>query len=79
MYSSTPNLLGQRPQQLIEYVKNSDLSQAQKSFYQQLPLLRFIVNGGLPKTIKAGLELKVSLQAHHVNLYRRPQILSLTI
>jgi len=43
---------------LIEYVKNSDLSQAQKSFYQQLPLLRFIVNGGLPKTIKAGLELK---------------------
>lgn len=56
--TAAPNLLGQQPQQLIEYVKNSDLSQAQRSFYQQLPLLRFIVNGGLPKTIKAGLELK---------------------
>ncbi len=34
------------------------MEQAQNSFYQQLPLLRFIVNGGLPKTIKAGLQLK---------------------
>ncbi len=66
MYSST-NLLGQRPQQLIEHVKNGELEQAQKSFYQQLPLLRFIVNGGLPKTIKAGLQLKVSLRVHHAS------------
>ena len=56
--TAAPNLLGQRPQQLIEYVKNGELEQAQKSFYQQLPLLRFIVKGGLPKTIKAGLQLK---------------------
>ncbi|MFT2543516.1 dihydrodipicolinate synthase family protein, partial [Escherichia coli] len=47
-----------RPQQLIEHVKNGELEHAQNSFYQQLPLLRFIVNGGLPKTIKAGLQLK---------------------
>ena len=52
------NLLGQRPQQLIEHVKNGELEHAQNSFYQQLPLLRFIVNGGLPKTIKAGLQPK---------------------
>lgn len=56
--TAAPNLLGQRPQQLIEHIKNGELEQAQNSFYQQLPLLRFIVNGGLPKTIKAGLQLK---------------------
>ncbi|MDC5427141.1 dihydrodipicolinate synthase family protein [Acinetobacter baumannii] len=56
--TAAPNLLGQLPQQLIEHVKNGELEQAQKSFYQQLPLLRFIVSGGLPKTIKAGLQLK---------------------
>jgi len=56
--TAAPNLLGQLPQQLIQHVKNSNLNQAQKSFYQQLPLLRFIVSGGLPKTIKAGLQLK---------------------
>jgi len=51
-------LLGQQPQQLIQHIKNGELEQAQKSFYQQLPVLRFIVTGGLPKTIKAGLQLK---------------------
>ncbi|GAM32961.1 dihydrodipicolinate synthase [Acinetobacter calcoaceticus] len=56
--TAAPNLLGQLPQQLIQHVKNGNLNQAQKSFYQQLPLLSFIVSGGLPKTIKAGLQLK---------------------
>ncbi|MEQ1162091.1 dihydrodipicolinate synthase family protein [Acinetobacter calcoaceticus] len=56
--TAAPNLLGQLPQQLIQHVKNGNLNQAQKSFYQQLSLLRFIVSGGLPKTIKAGLQLK---------------------
>ena len=50
-----PNLLGDLPNQLYHSVKNSDLAQAQTLFYKQLPLLRFIVQGGLPKTIKAGL------------------------
>lgn len=50
-----PNLLGNLPNQLYQAVKNSDLAQAQMLFYKQLPLLRFIVQGGLPKTIKAGL------------------------
>ncbi|MFX9082425.1 dihydrodipicolinate synthase family protein, partial [Acinetobacter baumannii] len=56
--TAAPNLLGQQPQQLIQHVKNGELEQAQKSFYQQLPVLRFIVTGGLPKTIKVGLQLK---------------------
>ena len=50
-----PNLLGQLPKQLYQAAKNGDLTQAQILFYKQLPLLRFIVQGGLPKTIKAGL------------------------
>ena len=56
--TAAPNLLGQRPQQLIEHVKNGELEHAQNSFYQQLPLLRFIVNGGLPKTIKSWFTTK---------------------
>ncbi|MFU8925171.1 dihydrodipicolinate synthase family protein [Acinetobacter puyangensis] len=50
-----PNLLGKLPDQLYQAVKSGNLVQAQNLFYQQLPLLRFIVQGGLPKTIKAGL------------------------
>lgn len=50
-----PNLLGKLPNQLYQAVKKADLVQAQKLFYKQLPLLRFIVQVGLPKTIKAGL------------------------
>ncbi|MEN8320012.1 dihydrodipicolinate synthase family protein [Acinetobacter junii] len=50
-----PNLLGKLPNQLYQAAKNGDLTQAQTLFYKQLPLLRFIVQGGLPKTIKAGL------------------------
>lgn len=50
-----PNLLGKLPLQLYQAMKNEDLTRARKLFYQQLPLLRFIVQGGLPKTVKAGL------------------------
>ena len=50
-----PNLLGNLPNQLYQAIKNGDLAQAQILFYKQLPLLRFIVQGGLPKTVKAGL------------------------
>lgn len=50
-----PNLLGKLPNQLYQAAKCGDLTQAQTLFYRQLPLLRFIVQGGLPKTIKAGL------------------------
>ena len=50
-----PNLLGKLPNQLYQAAKNGDLALAQILFYKQLPLLRFIVQGGLPKTIKAGL------------------------
>jgi len=35
----------------------NDLDKARELFYQQLPLLEFILKGGLPATIKAGLRL----------------------
>lgn len=41
-----------------EAVENADLAAARKVFQQQLPLLQFIVKGGLPRTIAAGLELQ---------------------
>lgn len=53
--TAAPNLLGKLPNQLYRAVKDGDLTQAQNLFYKQLPLLRFIVQGGLPKTVKAGL------------------------
>ncbi|EPF81812.1 dihydrodipicolinate synthase family protein [Acinetobacter rudis] len=59
-----PNLLGKLPRQLYQATNAGDLAQAQKLFYKQLPLLRFIVQGGLPKTVKAGLnELGFSVGA----------------
>lgn len=54
--TAAPNLLGALPKRLYNSIKQSDLATAQNLFYRQLPLLRFIVAGGLPKTIKAGLE-----------------------
>lgn len=53
--TAAPNILGQRPHQVYQYMKNGNLQAARDEFYAQLPLLRFIVQNGLPKTIKAGL------------------------
>ncbi|USA47482.1 dihydrodipicolinate synthase family protein [Acinetobacter sp. C26M] len=55
--TAAPNLLGDLPKQLYEAIQQGDLSKAQAIFYQQLPVLSFIVKGGLPKTVKSGLNL----------------------
>lgn len=55
--TAAPNLLGTQPKALLESVAKGDLNTAQKIFYRQLPMLRFIVSGGIPKAIKAGLQL----------------------
>lgn len=54
----TPNLIGDLPKQLFQAVKNNDHTLAQTLFYQQLPLLEFIVKHGLAVTVKAGLTIK---------------------
>ncbi|WNG39235.1 dihydrodipicolinate synthase family protein [Archangium violaceum] len=40
-----------------QVVEKADLPAARKVFQKQLPLLQFIVKGGLPRTVSAGLEL----------------------
>lgn len=56
--TAAPNLLGSAPAELIAHVDAGELEQARTLFYKLLPLLRFIVHGGLPTTVKAGLRLQ---------------------
>lgn len=55
--TAAPNLIPQLNLDLYEAVQQNDLFQAQEIFYRQLNLLKFIVNKGLPRTIKAGLNI----------------------
>ena len=55
--TAAPNLIPQLNLALYEAVLANDLTQARELFYRQLPLLDFILKGGLPATIKAGLRL----------------------
>lgn len=56
--TAAPNLAGGMPKRLYDCVVGGDLAAARDIFYRQLPLLRYIVAGGLPKTVKAGLKIK---------------------
>ncbi|WP_103311149.1 MULTISPECIES: dihydrodipicolinate synthase family protein [unclassified Pseudomonas] len=53
--TAAPNLIPQLNLDLYAAVLANDLSLARALFYRQLPLLDFILKGGLPATIKAGL------------------------
>ncbi|HGA2320134.1 TPA: dihydrodipicolinate synthase family protein [Pseudomonas putida] len=55
--TAAPNLIPALNQALYQAVLEGDLAQARELFYRQLPLLDFILKGGLPATIKAGLGL----------------------
>ena len=56
--TAAPCLLGDLPSKLFSAVKKGDVEQAKTLFKQQLPILDFIVAGGLATTVKAGLEIK---------------------
>ncbi len=56
--TAAPNIIPQWPLKLYEAFQNNDLPLARDVFYKQLPLLEFILKGGLPTTIKAGLKLQ---------------------
>lgn len=56
--TAAPNLIPELNLNLYQAIQNNDLQQAQKVFYKQLNLLKFIVNKGLPRTIKAGLKIQ---------------------
>ena len=55
--TAAPNLIPQLNLALYDAVLANDLTLARELFYRQLPLLEFILKGGLPATIKAGLRL----------------------
>lgn len=55
--TAAPNLVPELNVGLYEAVQRQDLAEARHLFYQQFELLQFIVAKGLPRAIKAGLEL----------------------
>ncbi len=55
--TAAPNLIPKLNLGLYEAMVKSDLPLAQKIFYEQIDLLRFIVNKGLPRSIKEGLTI----------------------
>lgn len=55
--TAAPNLIPEQNLELYAAVENNDLASAQKVFLQQVDLLKFIVAKGLPRAIKAGLNI----------------------
>ncbi|AOK30243.1 MULTISPECIES: dihydrodipicolinate synthase family protein [Burkholderia] len=55
--TAAPNLNARLPLALFDAMQAGDLAAARDVFHRQLPLLQFIVAGGLPVTVKAGLRL----------------------
>ena len=55
--TAAPNLIPQLNLDLYAAVERGDLPTALTLFRKQLPLLQCIVQGGLPRTIAAGLEI----------------------
>lgn len=56
--TAAPNLIPDLTLQLYQAIVAGDLKRATQVFYRQLPVLEFILKGGLPTTIKAGLKLR---------------------
>lgn len=56
--TAAPNLLGDLPRQLFDLMASGDIAAARTLFYRILPVLQFIVAGGLPTTVKAGLAMR---------------------
>lgn len=55
--TAASNLIPELNIALYDAVQENDLKKAQKIFYKQVDLLKFIVAKGLPRSIKAGLDL----------------------
>ncbi|WP_277590553.1 dihydrodipicolinate synthase family protein [Pseudomonas chlororaphis] len=55
--TAAANLIPQLNLDLYQSVLDNDLERARELFYRQLPVLDFILKGGLPTTIKAGLNM----------------------
>jgi 4-hydroxy-tetrahydrodipicolinate synthase len=55
--TAAPNLIPELNLALYDAITKADLPTALKVFRKQLPLLQFIVQGGLPRTVAAGLKI----------------------
>ncbi|AWW29452.1 dihydrodipicolinate synthase family protein [Echinicola strongylocentroti] len=55
--TAAPNLIPELNLGLYAAIRDNDLVRAQGTFYKQVKLLRFIVEKGLPRSIKEGLNL----------------------
>jgi 4-hydroxy-tetrahydrodipicolinate synthase len=55
--TAAPNLIPELNAELFAAISNNDLARAQKAFYRQFDLLKFIVAKGLPRAIQAGLNI----------------------
>lgn len=55
--TAAPNLIPELNLGFFDAMAKGDLARGRALFFQQLPLLEFIMAGGLPTTIKAGLKL----------------------
>ncbi|MFH6998742.1 dihydrodipicolinate synthase family protein [Flavobacterium sp. FlaQc-57] len=56
--TAAPNLIPELNIALYNAVQENDLLEAQRLFYKQIDLLRFIVEKGLPRAIKSGLKIQ---------------------
>lgn len=56
--TAAPNLIPELNIALYNAVQENDFQEAQKLFYKQINLLRFIVEKGLPRAIKSGLSIQ---------------------
>lgn len=56
--TAAPNLIPELTRRLYEATQKGDLVLARELFYRQLPVLDFILKGGLPTTVKGGLKLQ---------------------
>jgi 4-hydroxy-tetrahydrodipicolinate synthase len=56
--TAAPNLIPKLNVDLYKAIQNNDLKVAQDIFYKQVNVLKFIVNKGLPRAIKSGLEIQ---------------------
>jgi len=55
--TAAPNLIPELNIALYEAIQVNNLEKARRLFYQQVDLLKFIVAKGLPRSIKAGLDI----------------------
>ncbi|MBB6522503.1 dihydrodipicolinate synthase family protein [Pseudoteredinibacter isoporae] len=66
--TAAPCLIGERPKQLFEAVKQGESEKARELFYQQYEFLEFIVTSGLAASVKSGM----AIQGNDVGEPRKP-------